>query len=284
MDPKNYLLEQVSTWSRRLASGDNPILLPTPGQEDIKSNLGPFHLRSELFLQISGGTQFTLPRESLVLKPGQALLIPPRVPHAELVVDTQDNPDKFVNIVLIVHGSTLYVHVAGSDTNHQPFVRHPEHRDHADCLRLGAWLEDAAVSGSKGDVARKLVSAALERSAQLLASEQPASGREPPLVVMARSQVQKRLSDPDLSVARVAGALNCSADYLSHLFHRSTGLRLAEWINELRLGRAAELLVSTALSSKETAWACGFANQSYFIRLFRQRYGSSPQEYRQSLQ
>jgi transcriptional regulator GlxA family with amidase domain len=100
---------------------------------------------------------------------------------------------------------------------------------------------------------------------------------------MARSHVQNRLSDPGLSVGSIADHLACSADYLSHLFRTSTGLRLAEWINELRLDRAAELLATTSLSSKETGWACGFANQSYFIRLFRERYGASPIEYRDQL-
>ena len=46
--------------------------------------------------------------------------------------------------------------------------------------------------------------------------------------------------------------------------------------------RAADLLRRAELSSKEVAWACGFSNHSYFIRLFRKRYAASPLELRAS--
>jgi AraC-like DNA-binding protein len=44
--------------------------------------------------------------------------------------------------------------------------------------------------------------------------------------------------------------------------------------------RAAHLLGDGSLSGKEVAWACGYANPSYFIRSFRRHHGSTPQAWR----
>jgi AraC-like DNA-binding protein len=99
-------------------------------------------------------------------------------------------------------------------------------------------------------------------------------------VVRCRRMIHEDLGNPDLSVSSLARALGCNADYLSHLFRSVRGERLMQYIDELRMQRAAELLVRTGLSCKEVAWASGYASQSYFIRSFRGRWGSSPQAYR----
>jgi len=285
MDISLFLAEQLANWSAALSSGSHSLRVPQSQQVVLKNHSGHFHLHSELFLQTGGATEFTLPGESLVLGPGEALLIPPRLPHDERVVATDGSKDpriEFNNIVIFVHGSVLYAHVAESGLDYSPCIRWPDRRVHEACLRLGAWLEDAASNKEALPVARALVVAALARASAVLGEQSPKIQREPALVLKARNLVQNRLSDPDLSVASIAQSLACSADYLSHVFSTCTGQRLVELINDLRLTRAAELLSSTGLSGKETAWACGFVNQSYFIRLFRDQYGLSPLEYQKS--
>ena len=53
------------------------------------------------------------------------------------------------------------------------------------------------------------------------------------------------------------------------------------YINRMRMARAARLLAESALAVKEVAWACGYANPSYFIHSFRAQYGQTPKGYRQ---
>lgn len=274
-------VRQLETWADGIGSGRVPLRFPQTTQDLRGPAAGHFHLRSELFLQISGACEFRFPTETLVLGPDQALIVPPRVPHAETIVPIAEA--EFNNLVLIIDGTTLSLHSAVEGHALCPRVEFPLHQNHVEYLKIGAWLEDATTAGTTDRipaVAAHLCAASLARCAKLVALESAPTQREPNLVAMVRSVIRNRLGDAELSVASLAEQLVCSPDYLSHLFATSTGLHLVEWINELRLSRAAELLVHTNLSSKETAWACGFANHSYFIRLFRQRYCASPLEYR----
>lgn len=71
-----------------------------------------------------------------------------------------------------------------------------------------------------------------------------------------------------------------SRSHISHLFKANTGLSLRAWCNGLRLADARLLLQSTTLSVTEIAYEVGFEDASYFIKLFREKYGVSPRKMR----
>ena len=71
-----------------------------------------------------------------------------------------------------------------------------------------------------------------------------------------------------------------SRSHISHLFKANTGLSLRAWCNELRLADARLLLQSTSLPVTEIAYEVGFEDVSYFIKLFREKYGVSPRKMR----
>lgn len=68
--------------------------------------------------------------------------------------------------------------------------------------------------------------------------------------------------------------------YFSRLFKKYTGFGFAEYLTQLRIGKATELLLSTELSVSEIAEACGFSGGNYFGDVFRRFCGCSPLEYR----
>lgn len=71
-----------------------------------------------------------------------------------------------------------------------------------------------------------------------------------------------------------------SPAYLARKFKQELGVSPTEYLNELRLRRAALLLRTTALEVIDVAQECGFENLSYFYRLFRTRYGCPPKAFR----
>lgn len=79
------------------------------------------------------------------------------------------------------------------------------------------------------------------------------------------------------TLARLAGL---SPSALSHFFKRNTGRTLTRFINEVRTGHAARLLIDTSLNVSEIAYACGFANLSHFNATFRQLKGTNPTAFR----
>ena len=93
----------------------------------------------------------------------------------------------------------------------------------------------------------------------------------------ARAFVRQNLSDPSLSASRIAAALGVSERQISRIFRQHGGV--ARWITDERLDRARAVLASPGRRSVgQVAQQCGFGSQSYFARVFKQRFGVSPRE------
>ena len=105
-----------------------------------------------------------------------------------------------------------------------------------------------------------------------------------PLVAKALAHIRKHLAEQDLTVARVAGALDVNDTYLGHLFAREIGERMSRYIARKRVERACHLLANTDWKIKRIAFACGFANASWFGQRFRAEVGQAPGDYRRKHQ
>jgi AraC-like DNA-binding protein len=87
----------------------------------------------------------------------------------------------------------------------------------------------------------------------------------------------------DISLNEVAEAAFLSPNYLSQLLKKQTGMAFVEWLTVRRMERAQHLLSHTTERIFEVANAVGFADEAYFTRRFRQRFGQSPSEYRKAM-
>jgi transcriptional regulator GlxA family with amidase domain len=96
--------------------------------------------------------------------------------------------------------------------------------------------------------------------------------------------VQEHLGNAALGAGFLAPLLHCSSDYLSNLFHRETGQRLATHINLERIRAAMTMLRTTPLTIAEVAYATGFESQGYFSRVFKQIALKSPLDYRRTIE
>ena len=73
-----------------------------------------------------------------------------------------------------------------------------------------------------------------------------------------------------------------SKSHVSHLFKSKTGKTVRAYCNELKLFTAQNLLRTTSLSVTEVGLEAGFEDTSYFVRLYREKYGVTPYQYRKS--
>ena len=87
----------------------------------------------------------------------------------------------------------------------------------------------------------------------------------------------------NITVEDIAGAANISRSECCRCFRETIGRKPVEFLNEYRLKKAVELLVSTDMPITEICFACGYGHISYFGKLFRESYGVSPREYRNSM-
>lgn len=77
-----------------------------------------------------------------------------------------------------------------------------------------------------------------------------------------------------------ASRLNLSADYLSDLLNRYTGKTTIEHIHLQLIDKAKSLLWSTEKNISEIAFELGFEHPSHFTKIFKNKTGQSPSDYR----
>lgn len=86
-----------------------------------------------------------------------------------------------------------------------------------------------------------------------------------------------------IKIEDIANDVHVSPSYFSHLFKRTTGCTVTEYITKYRLRIAKELLAGTDSPLGEITQTAGFCSQSYFSKIFRQLEGMTPLEYRRSM-
>jgi AraC-like DNA-binding protein/mannose-6-phosphate isomerase-like protein (cupin superfamily) len=91
--------------------------------------------------------------------------------------------------------------------------------------------------------------------------------------------IEQHLSD-SISSRDLASLLNLTQDYFARLFRSTYGVSPRSWLLRERMNRAAVLLSESTLNITEVAYAVGYADLFTFSRLFKQRHGRSPREYR----
>ena len=87
----------------------------------------------------------------------------------------------------------------------------------------------------------------------------------------------------DISLTDVAAAAFLSPNYLAHLLKKETGKTFTHWVTDRRLEFAQGLLMHSSQRVASIAHASGFADEAYFVRRFRQRFGNTPKAYRDSV-
>ena len=90
--------------------------------------------------------------------------------------------------------------------------------------------------------------------------------------------------DLPLQVSDVAKAMNLNPRYLCKLFVQYTGTGIKEYITDLKVQLAQELLTETELPIKEIASEVGIGDPNSFSKLFHLRTGTSPSNYRANFQ
>ena len=85
-----------------------------------------------------------------------------------------------------------------------------------------------------------------------------------------------------ISATDVSKRFGYNPDYISNLFRGEMGMTLTQCINRTRLEEAKAFLINSDMPVREIAFSCGFGDEKYFMRLFRQMEGSTPTQFRTS--
>jgi two-component system response regulator YesN len=104
------------------------------------------------------------------------------------------------------------------------------------------------------------------------------------VIKQAQEYIDRHYMDPTLSLNRVAVQVNLSPCHFSAVFSQETGKTFKEYLTEIRIKKAKELLRTTTLKAFEICYQIGYNDPHYFSHVFRKNTGLTPKEFRLQVQ
>ncbi|PGL67817.1 hypothetical protein CN925_19120 [Bacillus sp. AFS055030] len=102
------------------------------------------------------------------------------------------------------------------------------------------------------------------------------------LMILAREYITHHFIE-DLSLDQVANYLKLNPFYFSKLFKKQTGETFSDYLMNIRINKAKELMERRELNLKEISYQVGYNDPNYFSRVFKKCTNESPKEYRKKI-
>ena len=116
----------------------------------------------------------------------------------------------------------------------------------------------------------------------LRARDRASNDRYGSVIRDAKEYIRANFSQSDLSLNRIAVHIGVSPSYFSSIFKQETGQSFVEYLTQVRMERACELLKCTSYRTSEIGEQVGYNDSHYFSSAFKKAMGQSPKEYKAS--
>jgi len=244
-------------------------------------------LTSYLFrLQTEGISEAVIgpPSTKVMLKPGDLLMLPPDSSY-ELQVNAHENER---GDYLVASGD-YYIHCRG-DWIDEWWGRASRstlaHIDPDERL-LNLWRHLIAEQRRQPEGADPEMMDYLVRSLCLYLERAIAESNTPttapPFTVLRMKRYIEEKATSRFRIEEAARYAGLSVSRAVHLFKEHVGITMMAYATEVRLSAALERMKYTSLTLQHIAENCGFGEYSYFHKVFKAHYGSSPGVYRAAM-
>lgn len=110
--------------------------------------------------------------------------------------------------------------------------------------------------------------------------EQKKDNRQKDMLEKVIAYIEINYLHADISAEMLSDMVNLTPGYFGKIFNDNIGKSVNEYIIEMRMNKAKELLEKNTLSVNDIASQVGFSNQSYFTATFKKWNGITPNQYR----
>jgi YesN/AraC family two-component response regulator len=98
-----------------------------------------------------------------------------------------------------------------------------------------------------------------------------------------KKYMENHYPDNNFNLTAVAEQLGLTPKYLSAFFKKQTSQNIVDYVAEMRINRAKQLLRNRSLTLLQIAWQVGYVNDVGLIRVFKKIEGTTPGIYRETL-
>ena len=212
-----------------------------------------------LSFRVSGTGKFEIGAKRFTTKPGDVLFLPANIPYK---VEYSVSESIVVHFDQCNYSEVENICLENSSTINIGFEN-----------LLEVWNKKRSINQTKS-----IIYYILDK----MATDQQESIND---TVVARCvhYMEEHYCDPKLDVKALCGILFISVSSLQRAFAKCLAMSPKQYLIQLRMNRALELLTKNEISVKEISFACGFTDEKYFSRAFKKRYGYPPSQLKNNM-
>ena len=100
------------------------------------------------------------------------------------------------------------------------------------------------------------------------------------IIEIAKDQIRKTYMSDEISLNTIAAEVWMSPSYFSSIFSKEMGKTFVEYLTEIRMDRAKELLMCSSMKTSEIGYEVGYKDPHYFSYIFKKTQNCTPKEFR----
>lgn len=100
------------------------------------------------------------------------------------------------------------------------------------------------------------------------------------IIEIAKDQIRKTYMSDEISLNTIAAEAGMSPSYFSSIFSKEMGKTFVEYLTEIRMDRAKELLMCSSMKTSEIGYEVGYKDPHYFSYIFKKTQNCTPKEFR----
>lgn len=100
------------------------------------------------------------------------------------------------------------------------------------------------------------------------------------IIEIAKDQIRKTYMSDEISLNTIAAEVGMSPSYFSSIFSKEMGKTFMEYLTEIRMDRAKELLMCSSMKTSEIGYEVGYKDPHYFSYIFKKTQNCTPKEFR----
>ena len=100
------------------------------------------------------------------------------------------------------------------------------------------------------------------------------------IIEIAKDQIRKTYMSDEISLNTIAAEVGMSPSYFSSIFSKEMGKTFVEYLTEIQMDRAKELLMCSSMKTSEIGYEVGYKDPHYFSYIFKKTQNCTPKEFR----